>query len=85
MILLFCLQLLPMWVPVFRSYEGQLSGHLQVRLQTCINWQPPPQMRQDSVNNKSYPSPMLRWLQKLQFKMGQIENQSSTAIQFYCM
>uniref|UniRef100_T1KYI8 Uncharacterized protein n=1 Tax=Tetranychus urticae TaxID=32264 RepID=T1KYI8_TETUR len=78
-------RLLPMWVPVFRSYEGQLSGHLKVRLQTCINWQPPPQMRQDSVTNKSYPSPMLRWLQKLQFKMGQIENQSSTAIQFYCM
>nr|AYV89233.1 unc-79-like protein [Tetranychus evansi] len=78
-------RLLPMWVPVFRSYEGQLSGHLKVRLQTCINWQPPPQMRQDSITNKSYPSPMLRWLQKLQFKMGQIENQSSTAIQFYCM
>ena len=26
---------------------------------------------------------LLRWLQKLQFKMGQIEIQSSTASQFY--
>lgn len=28
---------------------------------------------------------LLRWLQRLQFKMGQIELQSSTAVQFYSL
>lgn len=77
-------QLRPMWIPVFRSYEGQLSGHLRVRFQTCIDWQPPV-LRSDDADPHTYPPPMLRWLMKLQFKMGQIENQSSAAIQFYCM
>ncbi|XP_074599916.1 UNC-79 domain-containing protein isoform X2 [Brevipalpus obovatus] len=77
-------RLRPMWIPVFRSYEGQLSGHLRVRFQTCIDWQPPV-LRSDDADPHTYPPPMLRWLMKLQFKMGQIENQSSAAIQFYCM
>ncbi|KAI1290791.1 Protein unc-79 -like protein [Halotydeus destructor] len=79
-------RLLPMWTAVFKSYQGQLSSHLQVRLQACVNWQPPPQVKeyqsQPSLNPKA---PLLRWLQKVQFKMSQIETQSSQATQFYPM
>lgn len=74
-----------MWIPVFRSYKGQLSSHLEMRLQTCINWQPPPQIKRDFSSKICHSNPMLRWLQKIQFKMGQNEIQSSTATQFYCM
>lgn len=61
--------------------------HLQVRLQACVEG--------FAINTGTNPSGvceglevhlegwLLRWLQKLQFKMGQIEIQSSTASQFY--
>ncbi|XP_068085270.1 protein unc-79 homolog [Anabrus simplex] len=76
-------KLLPLWSPVFFAYHIQLPGHLQVRLQGCRNFPPstppanPPQ--QQHVCN----TVLLRWLQRLQFKMGQIELQSSAATQFY--
>jgi hypothetical protein len=63
----------------------QLPGHLQVRLQGCRNFPPttpppvPPDNQQQTVSNPV----LLRWLQRLQFKMGQIELQSSAATQFY--
>ena len=63
----------------------QLPGHLQVRLQGCRNFPPttpppvPPDNQLQSVSNPV----LLRWLQRLQFKMGQIELQSSAATQFY--
>ncbi|RWS30132.1 protein unc-79-like protein [Leptotrombidium deliense] len=77
-------RLLPMWTPVFHSYDGQLSSHLMVRLQACVNWQPPSQIKESASFSSSFRSnPMLRWLQKLQFKMGQIEMQSSAATQLY--
>ncbi|RWS14223.1 protein unc-79-like protein [Dinothrombium tinctorium] len=78
-------RLLPMWTPVFHSYEGQLSSHLEVRLQACINWQPPSQIKENTTNISFASNPMLRWLQKIQFKMGQIEMQSSAATQLYTM
>ena len=96
-------QLMPMWTPVFRSYQGQLAGHLQVRLQACVNWQPPARVRERprpmnggasaggqqasgvGHGHRTVSSPMLRWLQKVQFKMTQIETQSSAATQFYTM
>lgn len=68
-------------------YFFQLPGHLQVRLQNCrnypalVNMQTLPNKNQLQVNNPT----LLRWLQRLQFKMGQIELQSSTAIQFYSL
>ena len=96
-------QLMPMWTPVFRSYQGQLAGHLQVRLQACVNWQPPARVRERprpmnggasaggqqasgmGHGHRTVSSPMLRWLQKVQFIMTQIETQSSAATQFYTM
>ena len=78
-------QLQPMWTPVFYSYRGQLAGHLLNRLETCINWAPPTPVRAHDVRKLStvYAVPLLRWLQKLQYRMGQTEMQSSTAAQFY--
>ncbi|XP_067119858.1 protein unc-79 homolog isoform X2 [Centruroides vittatus] len=69
-------RLLPMWTPVLYSYQGQLPGHLQVRLHNCLNWKPP-------VQGQDLAMTLLKWLQRLQFKMGQIELQSSAATQFY--
>lgn len=71
-------RLLPMWTPVLYSYQGQLPGHLQVRLQNCLNWKPP-------VQGQDIAMTLLKWLQRLQFKMGQIELQSSAATQFYSL
>ncbi|XP_055629586.1 protein unc-79 homolog isoform X2 [Toxorhynchites rutilus septentrionalis] len=70
-------KLLPLWTPVLTS-NAQLSGTLHVRLQNC----------RDAVPNASdqechASEALLKWLQRLQFKMGQIELQSSTATQFY--
>ncbi|XP_023216123.1 protein unc-79 homolog [Centruroides sculpturatus] len=71
-------RLLPMWTPVLYSYQGQLPGHLQVRLHNCLNWKPP-------VQGQDLAMTLLKWLQRLQFKMGQIELQSSAATQFYSL
>ncbi|XP_058465419.1 protein unc-79 homolog isoform X4 [Malaya genurostris] len=70
-------KLLPMWTPVLSS-NTQLSGTLHVRLQNCRDAVP------NATDQDLHTSEMLlRWLQRLQFKMGQIELQSSTATQFY--
>ncbi|KAJ8981492.1 hypothetical protein NQ317_007018 [Molorchus minor] len=79
-------KLLPLWTPVLCSNQIQLPGHLQMRLQNCRNF--PPTSFQDAIPEKNklinMHNPMLlKWLQRLQFKMGQIELQSSTATQFY--
>ncbi|CAG2106015.1 unnamed protein product [Medioppia subpectinata] len=75
-------RLLPLWTPVFNSYKGQLSGNTQVRLQSVINWRTPPQTKDDAAMTSST---LIRWLQRMQTKMSQIEMQSSAAIQFYCI
>ncbi|XP_049954031.1 protein unc-79 homolog [Schistocerca serialis cubense] len=78
-------KLLPIWSPVLFAYHIQLPGHLHVRLQGCRNFPPvvtpamPPPDETHSLSNIV----LLRWLQRLQFKMGQIELQSSAATQFY--
>ncbi|XP_031336357.1 protein unc-79 homolog [Photinus pyralis] len=80
-------KLLPLWTPVLSSNHLQLPGHLQVRLQNCRNFPPNayfevlPSKSKFHLNNPI----LLRWLQRLQFKMGQIELQSSTATQFYSL
>ncbi|KAK5639447.1 hypothetical protein RI129_011939 [Pyrocoelia pectoralis] len=80
-------KLLPLWTPVLCSNHLQLPGHLQVRLQNCRNF--PPNTYFEVLPNKTkfhLNNPiLLRWLQRLQFKMGQIELQSSTATQFYSL
>ncbi|XP_076339617.1 UNC-79 domain-containing protein isoform X3 [Tachypleus tridentatus] len=73
-------RLLPMWTPVLYTYKGQLPGHLKVRLQACLNWQPSTHTHEEAA---AITSTFLKWLQRLQFKMGQIELQSSAATQFY--
>ena len=77
-------RMLPLWTPVFTAQEGQLPSAMRVRLQSCVNWQPPPQLQQPNLcPGVCDSSPILRWLQKIQFKMTQVELQSSEAIQFY--
>uniref|UniRef100_U5ELY1 Uncharacterized protein n=1 Tax=Corethrella appendiculata TaxID=1370023 RepID=U5ELY1_9DIPT len=70
-------KLLPLWSSVLSSHT-QLSGTLHVRLQNCRDIAPSV-YEQDLHQSEA----LLKWLQRLQFKMGQIELQSSTAIQFY--
>ncbi|XP_053676788.1 protein unc-79 homolog isoform X2 [Anopheles nili] len=70
-------KLLPLWTPVLSS-NTQLSGTLHVRLQNCRDAVPNVE-EQDFHASEA----LLKWLQRLQFKMGQIELQSSTATQFY--
>uniref|UniRef100_A0A182J4T6 Protein unc-79 homolog n=2 Tax=Anopheles atroparvus TaxID=41427 RepID=A0A182J4T6_ANOAO len=70
-------KLLPLWTPVLSS-NTQLSGTLHVRLQNCRDAVPNLE-EQDFHASEA----LLKWLQRLQFKMGQIELQSSTATQFY--
>ncbi|XP_023036492.1 protein unc-79 homolog isoform X5 [Drosophila willistoni] len=70
-------KLLPMWSPVLSS-QTQLSDTLHVRLQNVRDYAPDYEEQQA---NKS--EALLKWLQRLQFKMGQIELQASTATQFY--
>ncbi|XP_064602074.1 protein unc-79 homolog isoform X2 [Liolophura sinensis] len=73
-------KLFPMWTSVLYSYHSQLPGHLQVRLQTCQNWEP---TRNTSSQPSTTCSMLLTWLKRIQFKLGQIEVQSSTATQFF--
>ncbi|XP_022215823.2 protein unc-79 homolog isoform X5 [Drosophila obscura] len=70
-------KLLPMWSPVLSS-QTQLSDTLHVRLQNVRDCAP------DYEEQQAFRSEaLLKWLQRLQFKMGQIELQASTATQFY--
>ncbi|KAM8704272.1 hypothetical protein ACLKA7_008814 [Drosophila subpalustris] len=70
-------KLLPMWSTVLSS-QTQLSDTLHVRLQNVRDCAPD---YEELQTNKS--EILLKWLQRLQFKMGQIELQASTATQFY--
>lgn len=71
------MKLLPLWSPVLSSHSP-LSSTLQQRLKTIRDSEP------DLENSDVHQSEtLLKFLQKLQFKMGQIELQSSTATQFY--
>ncbi|XP_032682267.1 protein unc-79 homolog isoform X3 [Odontomachus brunneus] len=76
-------KLLPLWNAILFSHHVQLPGHLQVRLQNCRDF-PPSRMTEHFVSNRRESNAiLLQWLHRLQFKMGQIEMQSSTATQFY--
>jgi hypothetical protein len=72
-------KLLPLWSPLLSC--NNLSGTLQVRLQNCRDIAPNPDEVDIKANNA-----LLKWLQRLQFKMAQIELQSSQATtQFYSL
>ena len=58
----------------------QLPGHMQVRLQMAQNWEPRAALQEEESFDSTT---LLQWLQRLQFKLGQIEVQSSQATQFY--
>ncbi|XP_037956514.1 protein unc-79 homolog isoform X2 [Teleopsis dalmanni] len=70
-------KLLPLWSPVLSS-QTQLSDTLHVRLQNVRDYAPDYEEQQTNASEA-----LLKWLQRLQFKMGQIELQASTATQFY--
>lgn len=70
-------KLLPLWSPVLSS-QSHLSNTLQQRLKNVRDSEPNLE-EHDAPQSES----LLKFLQKLQFKMGQIELQSSTATQFY--
>ncbi|WAR19666.1 UNC79-like protein [Mya arenaria] len=82
--------LFPMWTSILYAYHQQLPGHLQVRLQTVQNWQPPaPSSEQTCINSNI----LLTWLKRIQFRLGQIEylllsnaqeNLSSIANDLFC-
>lgn len=66
-----------------------MPGQLLVRLRACQD-APPPSVDRSPCPSGSLGQPtsvalpsLSRWLHRLQFKMGQIEMQSSAAIQFY--
>lgn len=75
-------QLLPLWLPFFNSYPGQLSDHVSARLKTLISWPVPAQTKNDAMMLSTV---LIRWLQRIQARMSQIEIQSSTVTQFYCV
>ncbi|XP_066523428.1 protein unc-79 homolog isoform X2 [Hoplias malabaricus] len=77
-------KLIPMWLPMIQSNLNHLSAGLQLRLQAI----------QNRVNHQclqgpgpgSFPFALRKWLQCTQFKMAQVEIQSSEAAsQFYPM
>ncbi|XP_074099660.1 UNC-79 domain-containing protein isoform X1 [Cotesia typhae] len=74
-------KLFPLWSQILFSQHVQLPGHLQMRLQNCRNF-PPTRMADNYISNRRESNAMLlRWLRRLQFRMGQIEIQSSTSTQ----
>ena len=83
-------QLIALWLPLFYAHRSQLGGNLVVRLQQCVNQSPPPPQ---PVGYGAAPASsaalslqsqlLLKWIRRLQFKLGQIEVQSSFATQFY--
>ncbi|KAF6204812.1 hypothetical protein GE061_018974 [Apolygus lucorum] len=78
-------KLMPVWSPVLYSQQIPLPGQIQMRLQSCNNFAPTPTLGvvQNSISQPTQNSVLLRWLQRLQFKMGQTELQSSAATQLY--
>ncbi|XP_058605540.1 protein unc-79 homolog isoform X8 [Onychostoma macrolepis] len=77
-------KLIPMWLPMIQSNLNHLSAGLQLRLQAIQN-----RVNHQCLQNPetgSFPLALRKWLQCTQFKMAQVEIQSSEAAsQFYPM
>lgn len=72
---------MPMWNSVFYSYKRRnRSANLAIRLQKCIEWQPPDLSEQKAEQNNRT---LYNWLEKVQYKMSHMEIQSSQAATFY--
>uniref|UniRef100_A0A8C1LUR0 Unc-79 homolog, NALCN channel complex subunit n=1 Tax=Cyprinus carpio TaxID=7962 RepID=A0A8C1LUR0_CYPCA len=77
-------KLIPMWLPMIQSNLNHLSAGLQLRLQAIQN-----RVNHQCLQNPgsgTFPLTLRKWLQCTQFKMAQVEIQSSEAAsQFYPM
>ncbi|XP_043930510.1 protein unc-79 homolog [Protopterus annectens] len=79
-------KLIPMWLPMIQSNLKYLSAGLQLRLQAIQNHvnNNSLQMLKGSGQMNAHQSVLRKWLQSTQFKMAQVEIQSSEAAsQFY--
>nr|XP_033809162.1 protein unc-79 homolog [Geotrypetes seraphini] len=74
-------KLIPMWLPMIQSNLKHLSAGLQLRLQAIQNNvnQHSLRMLQGSAQTNSNATVLRKWLQCTQFKMAQVEIQSSEA------
>ena len=73
-------KLMPLWTPVLFAYHTQLPDHVRVRLQAIQDYKPTDiGLDEQTINNMV----LVKWLQRLQFKMGQIEMQASNVTQFF--
>ena len=63
------------------SNQTFFLDHVKVRLQAIQDYKPPDvaETRTKPANNEF----LLKWLQRMQFKMGQIELQASNVTQFF--
>ena len=83
-------KLLPLWTPVFNAFHIQLPDHVRVRLQAIQDYKPTLDVEQPGVGSTGQGQGMdvkatdfiKKWLQRMQFKMGQIEMQASNVTQF---
>ncbi len=91
-------KLTPLWIPVLSAYRGAgLPDHVRVRLQAIEAYAPPKDMpleaatataavaseEQQGATAADDQAALGKWLQRLQFKMGQIEMQASNVTQFF--
>ena len=75
-------KLLPLWTPVLFAFHAQLPDHVKVRLQAIQDYKPS-DIAEPSKTKPSNNEFLLKWLQRMQFKMGQIEMQASNVTQFF--
>jgi hypothetical protein len=71
-------QFFPMWVPVL--FMTQLAGDQLKRAKQCLNYQPPSDIQ---LNVSANYGMLLKCLQRLQYKVAMIEQQSSNAAMLY--
>merc|ERR1712059_20161 len=83
-------KLLPLRCPVFFAYNTQLPDHVRVRLQAIQEYKPQDVRLKDQTSGRNNITSssggnmvLVKWLQRLQFKMGQIEMQASNVTQFF--
>eukprot|EP00094_Tigriopus_californicus_P000131 TCALIF_00127-PA protein Name:"Similar to UNC79 Protein unc-79 homolog (Homo sapiens)" AED:0.02 eAED:0.04 QI:0/0/0/0.66/0.5/0.33/3/0/2591 len=73
-------KLMPAWTPVLFAYQSQLPDHVRVRLQAILDYKPSETTLNEQITTNTI---LVKWLQRLQFKMGQIEMQASNVTQFF--
>ena len=73
-------KLMPLWTPVVFAYQTQLPDHVIVRLQAIQDYKPNNVGLDEQTQHNTI---LVKWLQRLQFKMGQIEMQASNVTQFF--